>query len=67
MANSSNATARIQITVELSASAWRSDCTVQQIYEQAGREAVNKLGSLLQGEARIIGDPKVIAVLVERP
>jgi hypothetical protein len=62
-----SATARVQVTVEVDAgSAWGPDCTVAQVRDQAGREALQRIKNLFtEGKTRfcIIGEPKVITVL----
>ena len=62
-----NATAKVRVTVEVDTGPWCQDCTAQQIFDQAGREApqkvinaLNKLGSGM----RLIGKPKVTMVLM---
>ena len=61
----STATARVQITIELSAASnWGAECSLSQIYDQAGTETVAKVRNHLREiGARIIGEPKVVAVL----
>lgn len=62
------ATARVQVTVEVDASAWGDDCTIGQLYKQAAEDAKAKLyNTLTQAKCphRIIGEPKVIGVLTE--
>lgn len=64
------AIARVQVTLELDAgSSWGNDCTVQQIYDQAGRESINNLEQILLKagvRVHIVGEPKVVAVMTER-
>jgi hypothetical protein len=65
-----SATARVQITIELPAgSTWGNDCTVDQIYKQAGEETVQALRNILSAKwgnnAKII-DHKVTAVFAQR-
>lgn len=60
--------ARVQFTVEYRCGAWGPDCQLQQVYEQAGREAVDKMERLLNnarqlGPYRVIGVPVVQAVM----
>jgi hypothetical protein len=64
------ARARVQLTIELDAgSTWGNDCTVNQIYDQAGRESVNHVERIFH-EAKenivIVGKPKVTAVFAKR-
>ena len=58
------ATARVRIVIEVDAGAWGDDCTVQQINEQAGRDAVLRIQSAMRNQAlRIIGEPHVTAIM----
>lgn len=69
-------TARAQVTIEIERGTWGHDCTVAQVYDQAGREAINELNRLVSEarrankgalrNMRIIGDPKVVAVTTGR-
>jgi hypothetical protein len=63
------AIARVQVTVEVEASAWGDDCSIGQLYKQAAesgletvRNTLNKAGT----PHRIVGEPKVLAVLTEK-
>jgi len=63
-----NAKARVQITVEVDASAWGDDCTIGQLYKQAAESGWATIyNTLTQAKVphRIIGEPKVIGVLTE--
>jgi hypothetical protein len=60
------ATARIQVTVEVTAGHWGADCNLEQIYRQAAVDAVKTVERLLGSEGRIVGEPRVTAVLVEQ-
>lgn len=67
----------MQITVEFSVDgAWGGDAPIETVHEQAREEAINILrrGLVVQGltvkqgsktEARVVGQPKVTAILVE--
>lgn len=70
--------ARVTVTIEIpSTQVWNSNCDVEQIYKQAREEIIGVLrGAVvidgLRGvptpatiSARIIGEPKVTAILVE--
>ena len=66
------ATARVQVTVEIDCpSNWGNTTTCQQVFDQAGEEAINGLKNILDNankEARrvqymIVGEPKVLAVI----
>lgn len=60
-------TARVQVTVEIDAgSTWGEDCPMKQVYDQAGRESVMRLRNILAGNARVIGEPKVVAIMSEK-
>lgn len=60
------ATARIQMTVEVSVSgSWSADCTVEQVYRQAASDALAKVSRLIGKEGRVY-DPKVTAVFADR-
>jgi hypothetical protein len=71
------ARARVQVTLEfLVTDTWGDDCKVDQVYKQAAESAIGQLrrGCLVSvasalardGEARVIGDPKVTAILVNK-
>ncbi len=71
------ATSRVQVTVEIdTGGSWGAECTVEQIQKQATDAArsalmkglvldLQKMGSDTKTTARIMSEPKVIAVLVE--
>ncbi len=60
------ARARVQVTVEIDGGGpWGTDCTMEQVHRQAAETAVNFLNSMPYGTVRIIGEPRVIAVLAE--
>jgi len=63
------ARARIQITVEIdSESPWGATSVIGQLYDQASKEAVEKLMGVIRKQiptAKIIGDPKVISVITD--
>jgi hypothetical protein len=60
--------ATVRIEVELTESAWGGDGDLAQVYKQAKEGALSKLQSALSAgggrSVRIIGTPKVTAVLV---
>lgn len=65
------ATARVTVTVEVPiTSVWGADCSLSQVYEQAASEAIGLIGNLRtrysEVHLRIIGEPKVVAVLSEQ-
>ena len=57
------AVARIQVIVEVDASAWGSDCSIGQLYKQATDDAIQKVSTFK--DCRIVGNPKVIGVITE--
>lgn len=70
--------ARVTLTIEMDlGDSWGGDCTVAQIHDQAAKAAVHQLrcGLVINGlytareakqHARIVGEPKVEAILIER-
>jgi hypothetical protein len=61
------ATARVQIVVEITTQQpWSADCTVDQVYRQGASEALAKVSRLLGREARIVGEPRIVAVMTEK-
>ena len=59
------ASARVRITVELSAGTWGADCHLSQVFDQAKKNAVESLRVKMQSvHCTIIGEPEVVAVLV---
>lgn len=62
-----SATARVQVVIEIDAgTSWGPACTVEQVRDQAGREAVARLVRIIadsEANATVIGAPKVIAVM----
>lgn len=71
------ATSRVQLTVEIdTGGAWGADCTIDQVQKQAADAAraalmrglildMQKMGADTKTSARIVSDPKIIAILVE--
>lgn len=61
-----SAYAVIQVTVEVEApGTYDGTATMEFLYRQCGREAMEVLRGLLAGRAKIIGDPKVQWVVAE--
>jgi hypothetical protein len=62
------AKAKVQITVEVCTSTWGKGCPVEQVFEQASREAEATVTRMIanQPSARIVGKPKVMAIIGER-
>jgi len=62
----------VTLTVEVAVgSSWGKDCTIEQVYDQAAREAIGRLNSMATKYGphhgmKIIGEPKVDAVLSTR-
>ena len=60
----------MQITVEIEESVWGEDCSIGQLYKQAGDGGVAKLRKIISdanahSKAAIIGEPKVIGIITE--
>jgi hypothetical protein len=69
MSKMAAAVARVRVVVEVPASSWGSDCSVQQVFDQASREASARIAKLIQEHlpgARVIGEPEVTAVMARR-
>lgn len=63
------ARARVQITVEVTAELWGEDCSIGQLYKQAAEDGIREVHKLIlesKCKARMIGEPKVIAVVTEK-
>jgi hypothetical protein len=62
------AKAKVQITVEVCTSTWEKGCPVEQVFEQASREAEASVTRMIVNHpgARIVGKPKVTAIIGER-
>lgn len=61
-----SARATIQLTVEVSIpDRWGGDCPLDQVFRQAASEALAKVSRLLGPAARVVGEPRVTAVLTE--
>lgn len=61
------AKAVVRLTVEIESGAWGSDCSMTQVYDQAAREAVERVRQHFKDQVRIVGEPEVTAVLVRKP
>lgn len=64
------ATARVLITIEVTPSdCWGADCAFDQLRKQAADVAINLVRRVIEGNTRcrIVGEPEVVAVLVEDP
>jgi len=71
------ATSRVTVTVEIdTGGSWGADCTVEQVQKQAADSAraalmkglvldLNSMGKDTKTTARIVGEPKILAILVE--
>ena len=61
-----SASARVTVTVEIMAtSTWGEDCPLSQIRKQAAEEIVARIKRGAP-DVKVIGNPQVVAVLVER-
>lgn len=67
------ASARVTVTIEIDVRAsWGDDCRVGQVHDQASREALGQLRQLIEADGhalrqmRIVGTPKVVAILATR-
>ena len=71
MANKIQGAARVQVTLEVALGQWGGECSIGQLHDQAGKEAVEKLTYAIQSigqqgqQVKIIGQPKVIGVITE--
>jgi hypothetical protein len=63
-----HASAKVTLTVEVPVrSGWGQDCPISQVHRQAADEAWLTVTKLVESSGvRIVGTPKVQAVLVER-
>ena len=64
-----SATARIQVTVEVDGGTWGSECSMEQVFDQAKKEASIGVQSAIQKSyprGRVIGEPIVLAILTKR-
>ena len=58
------ARAHVAVVVEFDLpSSWGSDCTCEQILDQASEEAVNHLRRIFKDQAIMIGKPKIYIVV----
>lgn len=63
------ATARVRVVVEVATSVWGGECPASQIFQQAAREGVVHVRSVVERPGtgmRIVGEPEVIAVIEHR-
>ncbi len=59
-------TTKVQITIEVqSPTTWQPGCSARQIFDAAGKEAVNMVQNALCHPIKVIGTPKVIVVSTE--
>lgn len=59
-------TARVTLTLEISLSTtWSASVMADQVKQQAIEAAHQRLRELMRGNARIIGEPKVVAVFTD--
>jgi hypothetical protein len=59
---------RVAVTVEVSVGSWGGDATVDQIFEQSSKEAVEKLRDFFgaTSKVRVVGDPKAKVVIASK-
>jgi hypothetical protein len=55
---------RVTVTVEVSAGTYGDDANFAFVRKQAEEEARNKVTNLLKGQGRVIGIPKVTAIVI---
>jgi hypothetical protein len=61
------AVARVRVTVEVTRGSWGDDCKLEQVFDQAGREAAADIQNLIaKAGARVVGEPVVEAVLARK-
>lgn len=66
------ASAVVTVTVEVQANgSWGPDCSVAQVHQQAGHEAVNAVRTALRNAGyatrmKVVGEPEIRTVIVER-
>lgn len=62
------ATARVQVTLEVTLSQpWGAECNFAVLQKAAKEDALMRIQKLSGSDVRIVGTPKVTAVLVEEP
>lgn len=54
--------ARVRLTVDVTVGSWGPDCLIEQVYRQAAQEAIQRVRSLCQGKAVVIGMVEVEAI-----
>ena len=54
--------ARVRLTLDVSVGSWGPNCLIDQVYRQASEEAINRVRSLVQGRARVVGVVEVEAI-----
>lgn len=66
------AAARVQITLEIDIpSAWGETCDLKQVFDQAGRAALDRINLFIEGGRKsgvnvaIVSAPRVTAILVD--
>lgn len=71
MSSTIRAIARVQVTVEVETGAWGKECTMEQVHQQAGHSGAQMVRQAMSGKSldptpfRIIGEPKVTAIITE--
>lgn len=61
-------TARVQITVEIDVRLenWAEDSTVAQVHREGGEKAVARITDLCQRYVRLVGAPRIEAIITEK-
>ena len=65
------AKAKVLLTLEVDISGWGEDCSIGQLYDQAGSDAISKVKRILEiaqerNSVRLVGEPKVTGVITEQ-
>lgn len=55
---------KVRAEIEVAVGTWGNDCTFLQIAEQVRRDGVNIVKDKLGSVGRVIGTPRVVAILV---
>lgn len=59
------ATAKVRVTLEVRTGTWGKDCSVTQLFKQAGDDALTAVRNLVTNDStiKIVGEPEVFAVI----
>ena len=60
--------ARVKVVLEVCVGTWGNGCALEQVYKQAGHDAVSAVARCIQGERdmRIVSTPEIEAVTTVR-